>query len=150
MEKLPEEVKKLIEAKTYANFATLLKDGSPHVVQTWVDHEGDLVLINTNEGSQKHKNVLRDPRVALDVVDPSNPYYMAVIRGRVKEVTLKGAEEHIDKLAKKYMGVDKYPNRRPGLRRVLIKIEPTRVIAPFADTSASSRWRAWRSEQKQA
>jgi PPOX class probable F420-dependent enzyme len=146
MAPLPQPVKDLIEAKVYANFATLMKDGSPHVVQTWVDHEGDLVLINTNEGSQKHKNVMRDPRVALDICDPANPYNMAVVRGRVKEVTLDGAEAHVDKLAKKYLGQDKYPNRRPGLRRILIKVEATKVIAPFTDTSANSRWRAWKKD----
>jgi hypothetical protein len=69
MKPLPDAVKKLIEAKTYANLATLMPDGSPHVAQTWVDHDGDIVLINTVEGSQKHKNAVRDPRVALDIVE---------------------------------------------------------------------------------
>ena len=149
MKPLPDAVKQLIEAKTYANFATLLKDGSPHVVQTWVDHEGDLVLINTNEGSQKHKNVARDPRVAMDICDPANPYSMAVIQGKVKEITAKGAEEHVDKLAKKYLGQEKYQMRRPGMRRILIKVEATKVIAPFVDTTASgSRWQAWKDQKK--
>jgi len=135
---LPESVKKLIEAKSYANFATLMPDGSPHVTQTWVDHDGDTVVINTYEGSLKHRNAVRDPRVALDVCDPTAPYNMSVIRGRVREVTFDGAEEHIDKMAKKYLGQDKYPMRRPGIRRVLIKIEPTHVIPPFRD---DPRWR---------
>ena len=149
MKPLSDPVKTLIEGKVFANIATLMKDGSPHVTQTWVDHEGDLVLINTFEGSQKHKNVLRDPRVALDVCDPTSAYNVAVIRGRVKEVTLKGAEEHVDKLAKKYLGQDKYPMRRPGQKRVLIKVEATRVIAPFVDTSATaSRWKAWDGQKK--
>ena len=149
MEPLPDPVKSLIEGKVFANVATLMKDGSPHVTQTWIDHEGDLVVINTFEGSQKHKNVLRDPRVALDVCDPTNPYNMAAIRGRVREVTFKGAEEHVDKMAKKYLGQDKYPMRRPGQKRVLIKVEATRVIAPFVDTSATaSRWKAWDGQKK--
>jgi PPOX class probable F420-dependent enzyme len=131
-------VKKLIEAKTYANFATLMPDGSPTVAQTWVDHEGDIVIINTYEGSQKHRNALRNPNVALDVCDPTAPYNVAVIRGRVREVTFDGAEEHIDRMAKKYLGQDKYPMRKPGVRRVLIKIEPTRVVPPFHD---DPRWR---------
>lgn len=76
MKQLPDSVKKLIEAKTFANFATLMPDGSPHATQTWVDHDGDLVIINTLEGSQKHRNVLRNPRVALDVVDPTNPMWL--------------------------------------------------------------------------
>jgi len=145
MKPLPDSVKKLIEAKTYANVATLMKDGSPHVTQTWVDHDGDYVLINTYEGSQKHRNVVRNPKIALDVCDPTNPYFVAVIRGRVRDVTFDGAEEHVDKMAKKYLGEDKYLRRRPGMRRVLIKIEPTHVSAPFAD---SPRWKEWENLHK--
>ncbi len=145
MKPLPDAVKKLIEGKTYANVATLMPDGSPHVTQTWVDHDGDVVLINTYEGSQKHRNALRNHKVALDICDPTNPYYMAVIRGRVIEVTFDGAEEHIDRMAKKYLGQDKYQMRKPGIRRVLIKIEPAHVIAPFAE---SSSWKAWGVQQK--
>jgi PPOX class probable F420-dependent enzyme len=130
MQPLPDSVKKLIEEKTYANLATLMPDGSPHVVITWVDHDGDTVLINTNEGSQKYRNAKRNPKVALDVIDTTNPFRAAFIRGRVKEVTFDGADEHIDKLAKKYLGVDKYQGRIPGVKRVLIKIEPTRVRPP--------------------
>jgi len=147
MKPLPDPVKELIEGKNYANVATLMPDGSPHVTQTWVDHEGDLVLINTFEGSQKYKNAVRNPKIALDVCDPSSPYHMAIIRGRVKEVTFEGAEEHIDKMAKKYLGQDKYPQRRPGVRRAIIKIEPNRVIAPFID---SSRWKEWRGSQSKS
>ena len=142
---LPDPVKQLIEAKTYANVGTLMPDGTPHVVQTWVDHEGDLVLINTIKGSQKHRNAMRNPKIALDVCDPGNPYLMVAIRGLVKEITFDGAEEHIDKLAKKYLGQDKYPRRGPGLERVLIKIEAARVIAPFMN---NTRWQSWRSEDK--
>jgi PPOX class probable F420-dependent enzyme len=140
---LPDAVKELIEAKSYANVATLMPDGSPHVVQTWVDHDGDLILINTNEGSQKHRNAMRNPKIALDVCDPTNPFVMAAIRGRVKEVTFEGADGHVDKLAKKYLGQDRYQGRIPGKRRVLIKIEPTRVVAPFID---NPRWKTWKSE----
>jgi PPOX class probable F420-dependent enzyme len=135
---LPESVKKLIEGRSYAHFGTLMPDGSPHVSQTWVDHEGDIVIINTYEGSQKHKNAVRNPKVALDVSDPSAPHNVAVIRGRVCEVTFDGAEEHIDRMAKKYLGQDEYPMRRPGIRRVLIKIEPTHVVPPLLE---NSRWK---------
>jgi PPOX class probable F420-dependent enzyme len=144
MKPLPDAVKALIEAKTYANVATLMPDGSPHVTQTWVDHEGDLILINTFEGSQKHRNAVRSPKIALDICDPTSPYNMAVIRGRVKEVTFDGAEEHIDKMAKKYTGHDKYQMRRAGVRRVLIKIEASHVTAPFTD---SPRWKAWKAQK---
>ena len=137
MKPLPDSVKKLIEAKTFANIATLMPDGSPtslkHGSTTMGD--GDLVLINTIEGSLKHKNVLRNPRVALDICDPANAFNVAVIRGRVKEVTFKGADEHVDRLAKKYLGQDKYQSRRPGMRRVLFKIEPLHIVPPFTDTT---------------
>jgi len=139
MKPLPDSVKKLIEAKTYANVATLMPDGSPQVTQTWVDHEGDIIIINTFEGSQKHRNAVRNPRVALDICDPTNPGNVAVIRGRVSEVTFDRAEEHIDRMAKKYMGLDKYPMRQPGRRRVLIKIEPTHIVAPSGE---GSPWRS--------
>jgi PPOX class probable F420-dependent enzyme len=145
MQPLPDPVKQLIEAKTYAHVATLMPDGTPQVTQTWVDHEGDLVLINTFEGSQKHRNVLKNPKIALDISDPASAYNVAMVRGRVREVTFDGAEEHVDKMAKKYLGQDKYPMRRLGVRRVLLKIEASRVIAPFVD---STRWQAWKSQDK--
>jgi PPOX class probable F420-dependent enzyme len=134
LEPLPDSVKALIEGKSFANLATLMPDGSPHVVQTWVDHEGDLIVVNTIQGSQKHRNAARDSRVALDIVDSSNSFNAAFVRGRVKEITLEGAEEHIDKLAKKYLGQEKYQRRQPQTR-ILIKIEATRVIPPWTDTS---------------
>jgi len=133
LEPLPDSVKALIEQRTFANLATLMPDGSPHVVQTWVDHEGDLVVINTFDGSQKHKNAKRDSRVALTITDPAEQFHIAVVRGRVKEITFDGAEEHIDRMAMKYLGQPKYQRRFPG-RRVLIKIEATRVIPPWTDT----------------
>ena len=145
MKSLPDSVKKLIEAKVYANVATLMPDGSPHVTQTWVDHDGDIVLINVVEGSQKHRNATRNPKIALDVCDPASPFNMAVIRGRVKEVTFDGTEEHIDKMAKKYLGQEKYQMQVPGKRRALIKIEATHVTAPFED---SARWKAWDAQAK--
>ena len=143
MHPLTDPVKNLIDTKCYANVATLMPDGSPQVTQTWVDHDGDLVLINTYEGSQKHRNVLRNPKVALDICDPSEPFRVAMIRGQVGEVTTDGANAHIDKMAKKYLGQDKYPMRQ-RMRRVLIKIEPIHVTAPFVD---NSRWQAWRNQQ---
>jgi PPOX class probable F420-dependent enzyme len=139
MKQLPDSVKKLIEGKTFANVATIMPDGSPQVTQTWVDHEGDLVLINTFEGSQKSRNARRNQRIALTVTDPSNPFSVAVIRGRVKEITFNRAEAHVDRLAKKYLGVDKYPGRIQGMKRVLIKIEPRSVIPPHADTRPKPR-----------
>jgi PPOX class probable F420-dependent enzyme len=140
MQPLPDSAKKLIEAKTYANVATLMPDGSPHVTQTWVDHDGDLILINTFDKSQKYKNAKRDPRIALDIVDPANPYNVVMVRGRVVDVTYEGAEDHIDRMAKKYMGTEKYEARTPDRKRVLIKIEPTHVIVPWEKAA----WRSWK------
>ncbi len=113
MKPLPDSVKKLIEGKTFANVATIMPDGSPQVSQTWVDHEGDLVLVNTFEESQKTRNARRNRNVALTVTDPSDPFNVAVIRDHVKELTFNGAEAHIDRMAKKYLCVDKYPGRIP-------------------------------------
>ncbi len=134
MKPLPGCVKKLIEGKTFANVATIMPDGSPQVTQTWVDHEGDLVLVNTFEGNQKSWNVRRNPKVALTVTDPSDPFNVAVVRGHVKAVTFNGAEAHVDRMAKKYFGADKYPCRSTGEKRVLIKIEATHVIPPHTPT----------------
>ncbi len=139
MKPLPDSVKKLIEGKTFANIATIMPDGSPQVTQTWVDHEGDIVLVNTFEGSQKSRNARRNRNVALTVTDPSDPFNVAVIRGRVKEVTFNGAEEHVDRMAKKYLGIEKYPGRIPGTKRVLVKIEATSVIPPHTDTRPKPR-----------
>lgn len=145
MKPLPDSVKKLIGSKTFANVATLMPDGSPHVTQTWVDHDGDIVIINTYAGSQKHRNAERNSKIALDIVDPTNPYNMAVIRAVVKEITFDGAEDHVDKLAKKYRGTEKYETRWPGMKRILIKIEPTHVVTPWMD---DARWQSWQNNRR--
>jgi len=117
----------LLEGKNFASFVTLMKDGSPHVAPTWIDHQGDTILVNTAKGRVKEKNVINDPRVAISIYDEDNPYHMATIRGRVVEITTNGADEHIDKLAKRYLGLDKYPGRAPGEQRILLKIIPEKV-----------------------
>ena len=122
------EVEQLLLGKNFASFATLMKDGSPHVAPTWVDYDGELVLINTAAGRIKEKNVNSDKRVALSVYESSNPYNMVTIRGNVKEVTEEDADSHIDKLAKKYLGVDSYPFRSPDEKRIIFKIIPERVF----------------------
>ncbi|MFL6498112.1 MAG: PPOX class F420-dependent oxidoreductase [Nitrososphaera sp.] len=120
-------VVKLFEGKNFAFFATLMKDGSPQVTPTWVDIDknNNTILVNTAKGRIKHRNISRDPRVAVSVVDSSNPYDMVTVRGRViEQINGKDADDHIDKLAKKYLDQQKYPNRRPGEERVLLKIKP--------------------------
>jgi len=114
----------LFKKKAFANLATLMPNGQPQVTPVWVDYDGRNVLINTAEGRQKDKNLMRDGRVALAIMDPENPYRYLEIRGRVVERTREGADQHIDSMARKYLGQDKYPFRRPGEVRVLFRIEP--------------------------
>jgi PPOX class probable F420-dependent enzyme len=103
-------------------------DGSPQVTPTWVDTDGHYVLINTAVGRIKHRNIKKNPQVALAITEQGNPYKLVMIKGRViEEVTGHVAEDHIDKMAKKYTGAEKYQNRRPGEKRVLLKIEPDHV-----------------------
>jgi len=120
-------VKKLFEEATIGHLATVMPDGSPQVTPVWVDFDGEYILVNTAEGRQKPRNIRRDPRVAISVTKAGSPYTYAQVRGRVVEVTREGAEEHIDRLAKKYLGRDKYPWRQPGERRIILKIAPEHV-----------------------
>jgi PPOX class probable F420-dependent enzyme len=110
--------------KAFANLATVMPDGTPQVTPVWVDYDGQYVLVNSARGRQKDKNMKRDSSVALSIMDPENPYRYLEVRGRVAEVTEEGAEDHIDKMANKYIGQERYPWRRPGEVRVLYKIEP--------------------------
>ena len=107
-----------------ANVIRPERDGSPQVTPVWCDVEGDQVIFNSAKGRQKDRNVRRDPRVALAIVDPDNPYRYLEIRGKVVEITEQGADAHIDKMAKKYLGADKYPYRQAGEVRVIYKIRP--------------------------
>jgi PPOX class probable F420-dependent enzyme len=124
---IPDKYRDLFTKRAFASLATLMPDGSPQVTPVWVDLEGDLVLVNTARGRQKDKNMRRDPRVAMAVIDPENPYRYLEIRGRIAEITEEGADPHIDKMAKKYLGADKYPYRQPSETRVIFKIQPERV-----------------------
>ena len=117
----------LLGEPAFCQVATLLPDGSPHLTQVWVDTDGQHILVNTFEGSQKLRNVRRDPRVAVNVVDPGNAWRLAHVRGRVVEITTEGADEHIDALAQKYLGVEKYPFRQPGQVRVKVTIAPEHI-----------------------
>jgi len=121
---LPEAAQKLFREPNFAHLATIMPDGSPQVTPVWVDIDEKFILVNTAEGRQKPRNIRRDPRVAIDVASRDDPYRMVTVRGRVVEVTGEGADDHIDKMAKKYLGQDKYPFRAPGERRVILKIEP--------------------------
>lgn len=121
---IPEKYRDLFIKRAFASLATLMPDGQPQVTPVWCDLEDDLVVFNSAKGRQKDKNVRRDPRVAMAIIDPDNPYRYLEIRGRVVEITEQGADAHIDKMAKKYLGVDKYPYRQEGEERVIYKIQP--------------------------
>jgi len=120
---IPDNYRDLFQKPAFASLTTLMPDGSPQVTPVWCDVDGKQVLFNTAKGRQKDLNLRRDPRVALAIIDPDNPYRYLQLRGRVAEITEQGADAHIDKLAKKYMGVDQYPLRTPGEVRVIYKID---------------------------
>jgi PPOX class probable F420-dependent enzyme len=125
---LTDKAKQLLEGKNFVFIATVNPNGTPQVTPTWVDTDGKFVLINTAIGRVKHRNVKKNPAVSLAIYEQTNPYNLAMIKGRVVDfVTGPTAENHIDKMAKKYIGKDKYPNRRPGEQRVILKIEPLKV-----------------------
>ncbi len=124
MAPIPDKFADLFHKKAFASLATVLPDGQPQVTPVWVDYDGRHVLVNTALGRKKDKNMRQNPRVSLAIMDPENPYRYVEIRGRVAEITQQGADQHIDKMAKKYLDKDKYPFRAPGEVRVLFKIEP--------------------------
>lgn len=119
----PEGFGDLFQKKAFGAFTTLMPDGSPQTTPVWVDYQGGEIWINSAVGRQKDVNVRRDPRVAVTIVDPDNPYRYVEVRGHVKTITQDGADAHIDAMARKYIGQDKYPWRNPGEQRVLYKIE---------------------------
>ena len=124
---IPQKYMDLFEKRAFANLATLMPDGSPQVTPVWIDYDGSHILVNSAQGRQKDLNLKRDGRVALSILDPDDPYRYLQVRGKVIEITLEGADAHIDKMAYKYLGKDKYPYRREGEVRVLYKIYPEHV-----------------------
>lgn len=126
---IPESFNDLFEKKVFAGLATLMPSGSPQVTPVWIDYDGENVVFNTAVGRQKDKNLQADGRVALSLTDPENPYRYLEVRGTVVERTLDGADDHINKMAKKYLGQDVYPFRQPGEVRVIYKIKPERTTS---------------------
>ena len=122
------KVIKLFEEKNLVFIATVMNDGSPQLSPVWGDFEDGHILINTAEGRVKHKNVLRDPRVAVSVVSNNNPLDMTTIRGKVVEIIPDYDYKHADRLTKKYMNKEKYPFKRPGEKRIIFKISPDKVF----------------------
>jgi len=124
---IPEKFLDLFQKRAFANLGTIMSDGSPQVTPVWVDYDGKYVRFNSALGRVKDRNVRRDPRVSLSILDPENPYRYLEVRGRVFDITQEGADAHIDKLAKKYLGVDKYPYRAKDEVRVIYKVRPEKV-----------------------
>ncbi len=127
--KIPDKYLDIFAKKAFVHLATRMPDGSPQVSPVWVDTEGDQILINSAKGRLKDRNIRADPRVGISVTDPDNPYRSLMIRGRVVKITEEGADEHIDKMAKKYLGMDEYPYRTPTEVRVLYYIESEKFAA---------------------
>jgi PPOX class probable F420-dependent enzyme len=124
---LSEAQKRLLRSTSLAHLGTINPDGSPQVTPIWVDVEDDRPVFNTAVGRRKERNLRRDPRVTIEMTDPDDPYSYIEIRGTA-ELDEEGAEDHIDFLAHKYLGVDSYPNRRASERRIKVYVTPTSVF----------------------
>jgi PPOX class probable F420-dependent enzyme len=122
---IPSQFLDLFQKKAFASLATVMPDGTAQVTPVWVDYDGGRVIVNSARGRRKDKNMKVGASVALAIMDPDNPYRHLQVRGRVTEVTEQGADEHIDRMAKKYLSKDKYPFRQPGEVRVIYRITPT-------------------------
>ena len=123
---LPEPIKQFLTAKAYGHVVTRNKDGSPQMSMVWMDVDGNEVLFNTAEGRVKPRNLRRDPRILISVQNPLSPQGHAIFYGTAT-VTEEGAEQHIDKLAKRFLGVDKYPYRAPGEKRLIVRTQVDRI-----------------------
>ena len=124
---LSAKARALITRPVLASLATLNPDGSPQITPLWVDLDGDDVVFNTAQGRKKARNLERDSRVAVTVIDPDDQYNVVAFRGTVTEVTTDGADAHIDSLAKKYLGVDTYPMRREGEVRIRVTVRTDHI-----------------------
>jgi PPOX class probable F420-dependent enzyme len=123
---LPQSVKKLLEDKAYGHVVTFNTQDKPQLTMVWMDVDGDEVLFNTSEGRRKSQNLRRDPRIIVSVQDRNDPQAYAVFHGKGR-VTEAGADDHIDKLAKRFLGADKYPFRQPGEKRLIVRISVDRI-----------------------
>jgi PPOX class probable F420-dependent enzyme len=124
---LSEKARALISRPVLASLATLNPDGSPQITPLWVDLDGDAVVFNTAQGRKKARNLERDSRVAVTVIDPDDQYNVVAFRGTVADVTTDGADAHIDALAKKYLGVDTYPMRRDDEVRIRVTVRTDHI-----------------------
>jgi PPOX class probable F420-dependent enzyme len=123
-----EDLHHLFQFRNLAFVATLSKDGSPHITPVWAEMIDDMILINTFVTSAKNKHISNDKRIAISIVEQNNPFNMVSIQGRVIEQTTEGADEHLKRLAKKYLGIGKYYYRKPKHKRTIIKIQPEKIM----------------------
>ena len=125
--KIPDQYKDIAQKVAFAHLATLMADGRPQVTPVWFDLDGDDFRVNSAKGRVKDKNMRRNKDVALSIQDPDNAYRYLAVQGKIVDITEDGADAHIDALAKKYLGKDKYPFRGPGEVRVIYKIRPEKI-----------------------
>ena len=127
----------LLDEPVIANLATIDASGRPHVTPVWVDTDGGDIVINTAEGRAKTRNLRRAAHVAVSVVDAQDPFRVVAVQGSVVDIATDDAEQHIDRLARKYLGVDTYPMRQPGEQRIKVRIRPDRVLMQPAPASGT-------------
>jgi PPOX class probable F420-dependent enzyme len=123
---IPAGARPLLDDPNFAHIVTLMPDGMPQTTPVWIDRDGDVVVFNTAKGRAKHRNLERDPRIALSVCAADNPYSYLQVRGRA-ELVEEGARDHIDKMAQKYIGKERYPFSQPGEERIIVRITPESV-----------------------
>lgn len=132
---IPDKYRDLFIKQAFAHLGTVMPDGSPQVTPVWVDYDGRHVLVNSAAGRQKDLNMEKRRRVAIEIPDPDNPNRYVTVRGVVEEITEDGADAHLDRLARRYLNRDRYPDsyRFPGEVRRIYRIAPTRVMTwdPF-------------------
>lgn len=129
---LSKKARALIERPVLANVATIGSDERPQLTPVWIDLEGGDLVFNTARGRAKDRNLKNNPNVAVSIVDPDDPYNVVIVRGSVSS-TEEGADAHIDSLAKKYLGVDTYPKRRPGEVRVKYRVTASHIVMQPTD-----------------
>ncbi len=123
---IPEDARRLLDEPNFAHVATTMPDGSLQSTPVWIDRDGDAVVFNTAKGRAKHRNLEQNPQLALSVLDSANPYSYLQVRGRAEFVE-EGADDHIDQMAKKYLGKDEYPFHAPGEERIIVRVVPDAV-----------------------
>jgi PPOX class probable F420-dependent enzyme len=127
MAAIPASHRNILESRSFAHVATVMRDGTVQVTPVWIDVDGDEIVFNTAEGRIKDRNLRRNPHVALSATDPENPYRYIQVRGEVVARTTEGADAHIDRMARKYLGLESYPYRNAAEKRVIYRIRPTSV-----------------------